>query len=325
MRRSHYSAVWSIFTAHRKHIATASDTKGADLDHASFIFIDYLLILITGLSVLLAFASGFVATFLSLARTIAAFGLATWSSEWALPLVTKYVPVLWAAKFLAFFLPFITCIILLTLVKSMILSAMEKITGGAIDRSFGALFGLIRGAFIVSLTFFVLSTLTSAITLQENRVGELGITYHEERLPPWLTKCSSYPLLRSSTHFFTALIPPQYMTKLTAALQLPMPDDEATESVPTAATQALLQQLLTSAAKNEGLTSEQLQQILDTLPPKALIALEKALKQHHSSPITLQTSVPKQPTVLKVTPLETDSDKATIDSLLHALEEKKTP
>jgi membrane protein required for colicin V production len=120
---------------------------------------DYSVLLVIGLSALVAVIRGFVREILSLASWIVAFVAASAFSAQVVPLLPSAIPND-SLRLLAAFLLLFGAALLAMVVITLAIVELVRVAGlGFIDRVFGLLFGLVRG-FLVVLTAVLLAGLT---------------------------------------------------------------------------------------------------------------------------------------------------------------------
>lgn len=115
---------------------------------------DVAVILIIGLSMVLAFTKGFATVALSLAAWVVTIFLVVMAGELITPYLRPYVEPAWLADTLAYAGLFIGALFILKWLAGMIGGAIKNSPVGFLDRSLGALFGLLRGMVLVSALFF---------------------------------------------------------------------------------------------------------------------------------------------------------------------------
>jgi membrane protein required for colicin V production len=152
--------------------------------------LDLVVVAILVLSGLFAFARGFVKEALS----IAAWGGAAFAAYYAFPAARHFVrgffpegPVADAAAGIGVF---VVALIVLSLVASAISRRVKHSSLSALDRTFGLLFGLARGALIVCLAYVALAWLLPP--------GEQ---------PQWMAQARTLPLLASGAQALRQLMP----------------------------------------------------------------------------------------------------------------------
>jgi len=115
------------------------------------LWIDYVIIGIIALSAIISVVRGFVKEVLSLAAWVLAFWVALTFSPQLSVLLSDYIATPSVSLFAAFAALFIVTLILSALVNHLIAAIVEKTGLSGTDRMLGVLFGLLRGAAIVTL------------------------------------------------------------------------------------------------------------------------------------------------------------------------------
>jgi membrane protein required for colicin V production len=115
------------------------------------LWIDYVIIGIIALSAIISVVRGFVKEVLSLAAWVLAFWVALTFSPQLSVLLSDYIATPSVSLFAAFAALFIVTLILSALVNHLIAAIVEKTGLSGTDRMLGVIFGLLRGAAIVTL------------------------------------------------------------------------------------------------------------------------------------------------------------------------------
>ena len=115
------------------------------------LWIDYVIIGIIALSAIISVVRGFVKEVLSLVAWVLAFWVALTFSPQLSVLLSDYIATPSVSLFTAFAALFIVTLILSALVNHLIAAIVEKTGLSGTDRMLGVLFGLLRGAAIVTL------------------------------------------------------------------------------------------------------------------------------------------------------------------------------
>lgn len=115
---------------------------------------DVAVLLIIGLSTIMAFGRGFATVALSLAAWFVTIVGVVFLGELATPYMRPYVEPQWLADTLTYAVLFIGGLFLLKWLAGLIGGIIKNSPVGFLDRSLGALFGLLRGMVLVSALFF---------------------------------------------------------------------------------------------------------------------------------------------------------------------------
>ena len=118
-------------------------------------FIDYILILIVGLSMVLSLWRGFVREIISLIGLVAAFLLAGQFSGQAGEFISPWIDNPTVADITGFGLVFVTVMIVVGLLGALIRNLVDMAALTATDRTLGVFFGAARGTFLIALCFLV--------------------------------------------------------------------------------------------------------------------------------------------------------------------------
>ena len=173
-------------------------------------FIDYLVIVILLLSTTFAFIRGFIGSFLSLVGWVLAIYLTYTTFPYLKPLIEEKIknPIL--ILVIGHTALLIGFLILFGIFNLFALTAVKGMGGGVIDRSLGALFGIIRGLIITSFIFLIVST--SFAVFNGTDTGKED-PKNDETLPNWITVSKSYPILRQGKDILVEFIPDSFYEK----------------------------------------------------------------------------------------------------------------
>jgi membrane protein required for colicin V production len=196
--------------------------------------LDLGVIAVIGLSAIFAFARGFVREALSIIAWVGA-GFATlygFNAVYAIVDPMVHNPLL--SQLISGFGLFVAALIVLTILTGVVAGSVRSSGLSPIDRTLGFIFGLLRGAFILSLAYLLLD-----VSVQKN-----------DR-PAWLRDAKSEPYLQQGADMLRNVLPESLRQKTSAAaddvIQTVSPAIEAQKAMralanPTAAPQAAPQQ-----------------------------------------------------------------------------------
>jgi membrane protein required for colicin V production len=162
--------------------------------------LDLGVIAVIGLSAIFAFARGFVREALSIIAWVGA-GFATlygFNAVYAMVDPMVHNPLL--SQLIAGFGLFVAALIVLTIVTGVVAGTVRSSGLSPIDRTLGFIFGLVRGAFIVSLAYLFLD-----VSVQKN-----------DR-PAWLRDAKSEPYLQQGADMLRNFLPESLRIKSAAA------------------------------------------------------------------------------------------------------------
>jgi membrane protein required for colicin V production len=162
--------------------------------------LDLGVIAIIGLSAIFAFARGFVREALSIIAWVGA-GFATlygFNAVYAIVDPMVHNPLL--SQLISGFGLFVAALIVLTIITGVVAGTVRSSGLSPIDRTLGFIFGLMRGAFILSLAYLLLD-----VSVQKN-----------DR-PAWLRDAKSEPYLQQGADMLRNLLPESLRIKSTAA------------------------------------------------------------------------------------------------------------
>jgi membrane protein required for colicin V production len=151
---------------------------------------DLIIIAILALSALLAFMRGFVREVLSIGAWVGAALATIYGFPLAQPYARKYIEVALFADIAAGVAIFVLALIILTILSHALSKNVRDSALGAVDRSLGLLFGLVRGAVLVCLAYLVMAW---AIP-QEDR-------------PVWIAQSRTLPLVQQGADLLLRILP----------------------------------------------------------------------------------------------------------------------
>jgi membrane protein required for colicin V production len=161
--------------------------------------VDIGVIAVIGLSAVFAFARGFVREALSIVAWVGAGFLTLYGFNTAYAMIDPMVHNPLLSQLIAGFGLFIACLIVLTIVTGIVARGVRSSGLSPIDRTLGFVFGLLRGAFIVSLAYLLLDTVQPS-----------------DR-PVWLRDAKSVPYLQEGAGVIRGFLPEQWRMKSTTA------------------------------------------------------------------------------------------------------------
>jgi len=179
-----------------------------DLNIQDFSLVDYIIILIILLSVLFGFFKGFLRSVLSLLRLIISFSAAMALAPSIANYINDHVHNPAIASYLAFIGNFIFSYVLVSLFIYFLLSSLDKVNIGGVDRFLGGIFGLLRGNFVVAAIFLIITTFSGSFYAKhDTKEKRYYFIINEKKEPSWLKDSESYDLLLSSAKALVSLLP----------------------------------------------------------------------------------------------------------------------
>lgn len=124
------------------------------MDATTLTAFDVAVLVIIGLSIILAFGRGFATVALSLLAWVATILAVVFAGELITPYLRPYVEPEWLADTVTYSVLFVGGLMILKWLAGLIGTAIKKSPVGFLDRSLGALFGLVRGMVLVSALYF---------------------------------------------------------------------------------------------------------------------------------------------------------------------------
>jgi membrane protein required for colicin V production len=151
---------------------------------------DLVVLAIVILSGLFALMRGLVKEILSIVSWVGALFAALYGFAYVAPYVSGMIQPAWLADVITGVGLFVAALIALGLISTLISGAVHKSSAGALDRSLGFLFGLVRGAVIVCVAWLAMSRV-------------LPSSDH----PAWLQTARTLPLVESGANILLSMVP----------------------------------------------------------------------------------------------------------------------
>jgi membrane protein required for colicin V production len=162
--------------------------------------VDIGVIAIIGLSAVFAFARGFVREALSIIAWVGAGFVTLYGFNMVYAIVDPMVHNPLLSQLIAGFGLFVASLIVLTILTGIVAGAVRSSGLSPIDRTLGFMFGLLRGAFIVSLAYLLLDT-----------------SVQKTDRPAWLRDAKSEPYLQQGADMLRNFLPESLRMKSAAA------------------------------------------------------------------------------------------------------------
>lgn len=153
--------------------------------------LDLAVLAVIALSAAFAFARGFVREVLSIIAWGGAIAITVYGFHAALALAEAYIRTKLLAQFVASATLFLASLVILTIITGLIAHQIRMTTLSPIDRTLGLLFGLLRGAAIVSICYLA-----------------LDISLPPSEWPNWIKDAKSRPFLSEGAEVLRDLLPP---------------------------------------------------------------------------------------------------------------------
>jgi membrane protein required for colicin V production len=162
--------------------------------------LDLAILGVIALSAVFAFARGFVREALSIVAWVGAALITLSGFNHVYSIVVRFVTTPLLADLVAGAGLFVICLIVLTILTGFLARFVQSSALSPIDRTLGLVFGLVRGAFLVSLAYLVLD-----ISLPQN-----------DR-PGWVKQAKSEPFLAQGAELLRNALPEPLKLKSAAA------------------------------------------------------------------------------------------------------------
>ncbi len=179
---------------------------------------DLAILIVLGISTLLALLRGFVAELFTVVAWIGALAAAVYGYTFGVPYVVDLVGLEGTlAELLSGLAIFVVALIVLS-VLARLCSGVLQIAGlGAVDRSLGFLFGLVRGAVLVSVAYLLV----------------LWAVPDPKDHPAWLTEAKALPIVIEGADLLVDLVPAHMRSQAYDEFELRkrQAEDEAREKI----------------------------------------------------------------------------------------------
>jgi len=172
------------------------------MGNLSFSFVDVLVVVVVLASVIYATYRGFVQETLTIFAWAAAAFATIYFAPAIAPFMRERISPSWLGASVAYVGIFLAVLIPLSFVSHRFSLGVKHSSVGAVDRSLGFAFGVIRGLVVVGLAYLVFSMV---IPLRNQ--------------PSWMTNARTLPLIQGSSDVLLSLIPDQHLQA--AASQTP--------------------------------------------------------------------------------------------------------
>ncbi len=160
-----------------------------------FSYVDLVVVLIVLISAVYAVWRGFVSETLSIFAWAAAAFAALYGGPLVAPSARGLISPEWLGTVAAYGLVFLVVLIPLSFISYRFAESVHHSPVGALDRSLGAIFGVVRGLAIVGIAYIVFSAFVPV-----------------PKQPEWMTRAGTLPVIQSSAEVILTLIPDQGIT-----------------------------------------------------------------------------------------------------------------
>jgi len=164
--------------------------KGAGMHNISFTLVDVLVVVTVIVSTGFAIWRGFIRETLSIFAWAAAAFATLYFGPYAAHLLRTRFPSLSFAPILGYAGMFLIVLLPLSFISYRFSESVKKSPVGAVDRSLGSAFGVLRGLAIAGIAYIAFSMLVPIA-----------------KQPDWITKARLLPLIQESSHVLISLIP----------------------------------------------------------------------------------------------------------------------
>jgi membrane protein required for colicin V production len=166
-------------------------------------FIDIVVLVVIGLSALVAFANGFVNVVLWILSWVGAVVATIYFYPMARPVAERYISEPLIANILTAAAIFIVALIICAILNQIISRAVRGSAIGALDRSLGLVFGLIIGAGIVCCAYLLM----------------IKVIPDERDRPQSVAEAKTLPMVQKGAEILTSLVPEGWIEKGEAFIQ----------------------------------------------------------------------------------------------------------
>lgn len=159
--------------------------------------LDGIFVIVLLISAFLAMIRGFVREVLAIAAWVAAAFATIYLMDFALPLVSSYIPEQKIAQAVSAAGIFLLTLIIVSIITIQISDFVLDSRIGALDRTLGFVFGLARGAILMAVAMFFFNWMTP-----------------EDRQPNWVAQAKAKPILNNIGEQLIGLLPDDPEEKL---------------------------------------------------------------------------------------------------------------
>lgn len=163
--------------------------------------VDFAVLVVIALSAVFAFARGFVHEALSIVAWVGAALITLYGFSYAYVMVARFVTTPLLADLVAGAGVFLISLIILTLLTGYLARFVHSSALSPIDRTLGLIFGVARGAVLVSLAYLV-----------------LDISLPQTDRPGWLKDAKTEPLLAQGAGVLRGVLPESLQIKSASAI-----------------------------------------------------------------------------------------------------------
>lgn len=171
---------------------------------------DLIVIGVVVLSGLFALMRGLVKEVLSIVSWVGALFVAVYGFNFVHPFLDRLIQPTWLADAITGVGLFVISLIVLGLISTVVSGAVRKSSAGALDRSLGFLFGLVRGAVIVCVAWLAMSW---ALPAAEQ--------------PMWLREARTLPLVERGANLLLSMVPGHSLPAHPTRAGAKAPDEKA--------------------------------------------------------------------------------------------------
>ncbi len=157
---------------------------------------DVAVVVIVLISGAIALVRGLVKEVLAIASWVGAAFATLYGFSYAAPYARKVIETPWVADLTAGGVLFIVTLFVLSLTSHAISSRVKGSTMGVLDRSLGFVFGLLRGALLISLAYLAFSWVQPV-----------------KDQPEWLRAAKTMPLIERGAELIITLIPEKFLDR----------------------------------------------------------------------------------------------------------------
>ncbi len=181
---------------------------------SSFTFADAIVALVLFISAGMAFLRGFVHEVLAIGAWIGAVAATLYGFDIAQPWFASQIGVVWAANLVTGLTLFLSSLLILSLVTKAISNQVRKSALNSVDSSLGFVFGLLRGALIVSGAYYI----------------AVQWVFDAEEMPNWLATAKTRPWLQRGAEQIHKFRPHNLSTEAAQDPTIPASGDLAEDS-----------------------------------------------------------------------------------------------
>lgn len=179
-----------------------------DVDYNALNSVDITVLIIIGLSILLAFIRGFISSMMSLVGWISSIVITYLFAPHAQSVASKYIHNEILVTLVSYGALLVCSLIGFAILNSCISALLGFLRGGFVDRALGGLFGLFRGMLIASFAFLCINLTSNLLSGNDIKNPD------EDSVPEVVKQAQTYKLLSMGSNMIISFLPDTFGTRI---------------------------------------------------------------------------------------------------------------